>query len=151
MPNQDFRDMLFELNAAGVDSLVIGAHAVMLFTEPRFTKALEIFVRASADMGPRVVAALRAFGAPLADVTEADFAEPGITFQLGLAPNRIDLVTEIDGVTFEEAWASKRATTYAGVPIFVPSVEVLIKNKRAAGRPQDLLDVERLLQASSKQ
>ncbi len=88
--------------------------------------------------------ALASFGAPLTDVTPDDFAVPGTIFQIGVAPNRIDVITSIDAVEFEEAWSAKVATTYGTVPIHLLSRELLLRNKRAVNRLQDQLDVERL-------
>lgn len=84
------------------------------------------------------------FGAPLSDLTAADLATPGTIFQIGVAPNRVDVLTSIDAVSFEDAWKRRTASTYGGVPISLLSVEDLLTNKRAVGRKQDLLDVERL-------
>jgi hypothetical protein len=90
----------------------------------------------------RSIAALQAFGAPLHDLTERNLSTPGVTFQVDLPPLRIDFLTEITGVTFEEAWDSRVAVQFADQPVFVLSREHLLKNKRASGRKQDLADVE---------
>ncbi len=147
--NPDFRDILYELSVAGVDCLIVGAHAVMVYTEPRYTKDLDVFVRATPGTAPKILAALRRFGAPTQELTEADFSQPGITFQMGLPPNRIDIITEIDGVTFDEAWSDCRDLQYADVSTHVASPNCLIRNKSACGRPQDLIDVEKLKKAAS--
>ena len=94
---------------------------------------------------------MRAFGAPLHDLTEKDLTNPGVVFQIGIAPLRIDVLTAIDGVDFAEAWPSRLITKFADQSIAVLSREHLIKNKRAAGRTQDLADVERLLGKEKKQ
>ena len=86
--------------------------------------------------------ALAAFGAPLQELREADLAQPGIVFQIGVAPLRIDILTEIDGVQFEDAWRQRLSSSFAGEPVSVLSVAHLIENKRAAGRAQDLADLE---------
>jgi hypothetical protein len=104
-----------------------------------------VWVRPDPVNAERLVAALRAFGAPIHDIAEADFAEPGITFQIGVAPLRIDIITEIDGLTFEPAWQNRVATEYGSEPVFVISREDFLKNTRASGRPQDLADIEALL------
>jgi hypothetical protein len=145
--NPDFRDLFAAFYAEGADFLIVGGHAVMLYTEPRYTKDIDVWVRPSRENAERVFRGLARFGAPLSDVTVDDFASPGTIFQIGVAPNRIDVLTSIEGVEFEKAWAARTPSTYGGVPIGVLSAEDLIANKRAVGRPQDLLDVEALTRA----
>jgi hypothetical protein len=140
--NRDFRDLLAEFNAHGVEYLVVGAHALAAHGHVRATKDLD--VRPAGDNAGRVLAALRAFGAPLHDLTEADLGAPGLVFQIGVAPLRIDIMTSIDGVSFAEAWPERLLTRFADQPVAVLSREHLIKNKRATGRTQDAADVERL-------
>lgn len=107
---------------------------------------LEGLNRDFADLLRRVYEALRRFGAPLdaAQVTAADFAQEGIVYQIGLPPRRIDVMTQITGVTFDEAWASRTTVEIAGRPVSCIGREALMKNKEATGRPQDLADVARL-------
>ena len=145
--NPDFRDLFSELSAAGAEFTVVGAHAVMFYAEPRYTKDLDIWIRPTRGNAERVHRALAAFGAPLDDLQVDDLAVPGTIFQIGMAPNRIDVVTSISGVDFEGAWSRKVATTYGELPIHVLSMEDLIANKRAVGRPQDLIDLEHLERA----
>jgi len=142
--NPDFRDLLSALSAEGAEFLIVGAHAVMLYTAPRYTKDLDIWVRPTPENAARVHRALVAFGAPMADLTVDDLATPGTIFQIGIAPNRVDILTSIEAVTFEEAWARRVSSAYGGVPIALLSLEDLLTNKRAVGRRQDLLDVEKL-------
>ena len=142
--NPDFRDLFAALSAERAEFIVVGAHAVMVHTEPRYTKDLDVWVRPSTENARRVLAALRAFGAPLADLRVEDLETPGVVFQIGVAPNRIDVLTAIDGVSFDDAWPQRIPTAYGGVPISTLGLEDLITNKRAAGRPQDLLDLEKL-------
>lgn len=141
MVNRDFRDLFAALNEAGASYLLVGAHAVGVYAEPRFTKDLDIWVDATAANAPRVMSALSAFGAPLTDVVEADFATPSAVLQIGIAPNRIDLTTTIDGVAFSDAWPNRLETTFGDQVIWVIGRADLIANKRAAGRPQDLVDL----------
>jgi len=105
--NQDFKDLLFALNDAGADYLVVGAHALAAHGHVRATKDLAIWVRPELANAQRVYGALDAFGAPLASLSVGDLATPGIVFQIGVAPIRIDIITAIDGVTFEEAWPAR--------------------------------------------
>jgi len=145
--NPDFRDLFLALSAEGAEHIVVGAHAVMFYTEPRSTKDIDVWVRPTAENAERVYRALSSFGAPMHDATPSDFAVPGTIFQIGVAPNRIDVLTSIDAVEFDEAWASKVSTSYGGAPIHVLSRDHLLRNKRAVNRLQDQLDVERLERA----
>ncbi len=140
--NRDFRDLLAEFNAHGVEYLVVGAHALAAHGHVRATKDLDVWVRPDAENAKRVLIALTEFGTPLHDLTEADLTRSGTVFQIGLPPLRIDVITAIDGVSFEEAWSSRIAAKFADQPAAVLSREHLIRNKRAAGRTQDLADVE---------
>ncbi len=142
--NADFRDLFAELNDAGADFLVVGAYAVMAHTEPRYTKDLDVWVRPEASNAERVHAALTAFGAGVANLSVGDLAEPGVFFMMGLPPNRIDVLTAIDGVEFGEAWSRRVESRYGDQPVNLLSVEDLIRNKLTVGRPQDLIDVEKL-------
>jgi hypothetical protein len=143
--NPDFRDLFAALSAHKADFLIVGGHAVMLYTQPRYTKDLDVWVRPTKENAERVFYALADFGAPLANVTVEDFATSGTIFQIGVAPNRVDILTSLEGVEFEPAWLARTRSTYGGVPIGVLSAEDLIANKRAVARPQDLLDVEALI------
>jgi hypothetical protein len=136
----DFAEMLSALSAAKADFLVVGAHARAAYGEPRATKDLDIWVRPTPENAERVWRALAQFGAPLAGLTKDDFARPGITLQIGLPPHRIDILTEISGVTFEEAWPRRIEAQFAGATYPVISKQDYIVNKRASGRPQDLVD-----------
>lgn len=144
LTNQDFRDLFVELNAHSVEFLVVGAHALAAHGHVRATKDLDLWVRPDVRNAPRLIAALKTFGAPTHDITEQDFADPGITFQIGVEPVRIDIITSVDGLTFDGAWRNRISSDYGGEPVFVLSREDLIRNKRAAGRPQDLADVAAL-------
>lgn len=140
--NRDFAEMLLALSDAGVDFLVVGAHARAAYGEPRATKDLDIWVRPSAQNAKRVWAALESFGAPLFDFTLEELSRPGMTFQLGLPPYRIDILTELTDLTFDEAWANKTISVFGGATYPVIGKREFIRNKRATGRPQDLVDAD---------
>jgi hypothetical protein len=140
--NRDFRDLLAEFNARGVDYLVVGAHALAAHGHVRATKDLDVWVRPDADNAKRVLGALKEYGTPLHGLTEDDLAKPGTIFQIGVPPLRIDVITAIDSVEFDEAWRARLQTQFAGEPVAVLSREHLIRNKRATGRTQDQADVE---------
>ena len=142
--NSDFSELLAVFNAEAVEYLVVGAHALAAHGHVRATKDLDVWVRPSAENAPRVLRALASFGAPLHDLSERDLATPGVIFQIGIAPVRIDVITAIDGVEFVAAWADRMEAKLGGVSVPVLSRHHLIANKKASGRLQDLADVERL-------
>jgi hypothetical protein len=144
LPNQDFKDLFVALNAHGVEFLVVGAHALAAHGHVRATKDLDVWVKPDSQNALRLIRALRAFGAPTQEVTADDFAVPGITFQIGVEPVRIDIITAVDGLTFEPAWLNRVTSEYGGEPVSVISRGDLIRNKRASGRPQDLVDIAAL-------
>lgn len=146
--NSDFRDLLAELNAAGADYLVVGAHALAVHGHPRASKDLDVWVRATTENAERVYRALASFGAPLHELSPEDLAAPGTIFQIGVDPVRVDIITSIEGVDFEEAWPERVATHYGDQPVSVISRKHFIQNKKAAGRPQDLADVDALERSS---
>jgi hypothetical protein len=143
-PNSHFKDLLNALNRCEVKYLVVGGYAVMLYTEPRYTKDLDIWVEATAENAARVYRALAAFGAPLVNIQPEEFAKPDLIYQLGVAPSRIDILTSISGVLFSDAWARRKEADFDGISATFIAVEDLLMNKRATGRPADLLDCERL-------
>ena len=144
--NEDFLDMLRALVDAGAEFLVVGAHAMAVHGVPRATGDLDILVKPSTENAARVVAALRAFGAPVDahDIERADFERPGSVYQVGQPPRRIDLLTEVSGLAFDDAWVSRVAIDVAGLSIPFLGLEALRRNKHATGRQKDLLDLELL-------
>jgi hypothetical protein len=140
----DFAEMLSELSASGAEYLVVGAHAVGVHVLPRATKDFDIWVRPTLDNAERVWQALLRFGAPLEELTVNDLATPGLVFQMGRPPHRIDIITRISGVAFEEAWPNRVTVTMGGVDCPVIGRADLIRNKRASARPQDLVDADLL-------
>ena len=142
--NRDFLDILRELSAAQADYLVIGAFAVGVHAEPRATGDPDVFVRPSAGNADRVYAALQKFCAPLSDLTVADLANAGTVFQMGVPPYRIDIINEISGVTFDQAWHGRIMVDIDGFAVSFIGREELLRNKIASGRNKDILDVELL-------
>jgi len=138
----DFLDLLTALNAAEAKYMLVGGHAVGLFGRPRATKDFDLWIEASSENASRVMTALRDFGAPLGGLSEADFAVGGTGFRMGSPPFRIELLTEISGVSFADAWPRKQSHDLDGTHCHVISREDLLANKRAAGRAQDIADVE---------
>ncbi len=142
--NQDFVDLLRAFGAHDVRFLVVGAYALGVHGRPRATGDLDVWVEATPSNAVNVMRALAEFGAPLAEVRAADFARPGIVFQMGLPPSRIDVLTEITGVSFAEAWPDRVRAPFGPVHAEVIGREAFITNKRATGRARDLGDVESL-------
>ncbi len=142
--NRDFKDLLQCLNEAGARYLIVGAYAVIYHTEPRYTKDLDIWTEATPDNARKVWNALIKFGAPLSDLTLEDLSNPDIVFQMGIAPNRIDIIMNVEGLDFDEAWKNRASSAYEDQQVFVLSHDDTIHAKKTAGREQDLLDVRRL-------
>jgi hypothetical protein len=142
--NQDFKDLFALFNKERVEYLVVGAHAVIFYSEPRYTKDLDVWINSSHENALKVMAALSEFGAPLNGVSVNDFSNPEMVFQIGIAPNRIDILMGIAGVDFNIAVQRKTISSYDGVEIPIISKQDLIASKKALGRPQDKLDVDRL-------
>ncbi len=144
--NADFLDLLREFGDAGAEFLIVGAHALAVNGVPRSTGDLDVLVRPTATNAARVYAALERFGAPLSQhsMTVADLAREGTVYQMGLPPSRIDVLTSITAVSFDEAWAGRRQVDVQGRSVAFLGREALLKNKRATGRPKDLADVHAL-------
>jgi hypothetical protein len=139
--NQDFVEMLSALSEAGADHLVVGAHALAAHGYPRATGDLDILVRPTPGNAERVWRALVSFGAPLSQLTMADLSAPDVVFQIGVVPCRVDILTSISGVDFDDAWSGRKIVRIAGIDVAVLGRDALLRNKRASGRPKDLADV----------
>ncbi|MHB0968150.1 MAG: nucleotidyltransferase [Thermoanaerobaculia bacterium] len=142
--NRDYLEMLDALSAAGAEFLVVGAHALAVHGRPRATGDLDIWVRPTPENAARVWRALVAFGAPLDELTQSDLTTPGVVYQIGRAPDRVDLLTSISGVVFDEAWPARTEAVVDGRTIPVLGRVHLIATKRAVGRLRDLADIEDL-------
>jgi hypothetical protein len=148
--HSDLLDILRVFSQYKVEYLIVGGYAVAFHAEPRFTKDLDILVRASQENARRVFQALRAFGAPLSGLTEKDFEQEKYWYQIGTPPVRVDILMSIDGVVFDDAWARRVESTIGDVETFFISRKDLIATKTAAGRPQDLIDVQTLIAYQSE-
>lgn len=146
--NRDFVEMLSALDAARVEFLVVGAHALAAHGVPRATGDLDIWVRADAPNAARVLEALRVFGAPLVDLTLDDLTGDDTVFQIGLPPSRIDILTGVSGVTFAEAWPGRIEIDIGGLKVPVIGRAEFVRNKRSTGRPRDLADIAMLDEAA---
>ena len=141
---KDLREFIGLLLSQDVEFLVVGGYAVAFHGYPRLTEDIDLLVRPSLENGSRILRALDLFGFGSIGLTAEDFTAPDRMIQLGRAPNRLDLLTEIWGLTFEEAWASRIPAELDGLEVFVIGREELIRNKRATARSQDLADAEKL-------
>ena len=140
----DFRDLLALLNEHKVEYLIVGGYALAFHGAPRFTGDIDVFVRPDPKNAQRVLDALAAFGFRFPNLDERDFQDPNKVVQLGVPPVRIDLITSISGVSWEEAEASKEPGRFGDVPVCYIGRKQYIINKRAAGRKKDLADIEAL-------
>ena len=142
--SKDSREFLESLNFRGIEYVIVGAHSLAFHGRPRYTGDLDILVRATPENAAKLVDLLNNFGFAHSGFKESDFTRPEQLIQLGRAPNRIDLLTSITGVTTEQALASKVEAELDGIPVFILSKDALIRNKRAVGRPQDIADLTML-------
>jgi hypothetical protein len=145
--NPDFTDMLSALSAAGVEFLIVGAHALAAHGVPRATGDLDIWIRPTPDNAARTLRALAAFGAPLSDLSAEDLTKLDTVFQMGLPPARIDILSGITGVSFADAWDRRVTVQLAETQVAVLSKADFIANKAAVGRPKDLADMALLDEA----
>lgn len=142
--NPDFVALLRELSAVEARFLVVGAYALAHHARPRATGDLDVWVEPTAPNSERVHRALHAFGAPLTDLSVAELAQPELVYQIGVPPRRIDILTSLTGLTFEEAWSTRVEGPFGDTRCPYLGREALVRNKRAVGRPRDLADLEAL-------
>ena len=142
--NSDFKELLNLLNEAQAKDLVVGGYAVIEYTEPRYTKDLDIWVSPERNNAERVYTALKQFGAPLANITIEDFTNPNLVYYLGRPPVRVDILMGLTGLEFERSWSNRVEGNYGEIQTQFISIEDLIITKSKAGRPQDIIDVENL-------
>jgi hypothetical protein len=140
----DFKDFLRLLNQHQVKYLIVGGYAVMKYTEPFYTKDIDVWIEPTSDNAKRTYQALVQFGAPLGDLTVNDLAHEHIVYQFGMAPTRVDVLTSISAVAFGEAWKDRVETRLDDIPISIISIEHLKQNKKAANRDTDKIHLARL-------
>jgi hypothetical protein len=139
--SKDFEELLASLSSREVKALVVGGYAFAYHAKPRHTKDIDIWVEAEPENAQRLLSALNDFGFGSLDLKEEDFTEPGRIVQLGFPPNRIDLLTSLKGLNFEDAWQSRVEDSYGEAKVCYLGRDDLIRNKKAVGRPQDQADV----------
>jgi hypothetical protein len=138
--NSDFKDLLRAFNEAGVKYLVVGGYAYAEYVEPRYTKDLDIWIERSPENAERVLAALRSFGAPLNELSKDDLLAPDTFYQIGLPPNRIDIITQLEEMDFADCWDRRKSVHIGDLAVEYISAKDLTENKERTGRPQDLVD-----------
>ena len=144
MLNEDYRDILLALSDEKVKFLLVGAYALAAHGYLRATMHIDIWVMPSTENADAVLRALRHFGAPLHNLTKDDLQKDGTIFQIGIAPRRIDIITSATGLQFEETYRRSLSVNIEGIEVHIPSIDDLIRNKRALGRTKDLADAEAL-------
>jgi len=142
--SEDYKDLFRILNKYKVKYLLIGAYAVIYYTEPRYTKDIDISVSADIKNAEKVYDALKKFGAPLKGIKPVDFTDKTMVYQIGVAPVRIDILPGIKAIDFESAWKKRKKIKYDDVPVNIIDIKNLIKTKKVLKRPQDILDLEKL-------
>jgi hypothetical protein len=142
--DRDFSEFIASCVAHNVRFLIVGGYAVAAHGHPRFTKDLDVWVWVDDQNAGRLIAALDDFGFGSLGLTQADFLEEGVVVQLGYPPKRIDIVTAVDGVEFQDCWDRRTEIVVSGQLVPFLSMEDLIINKKASGRPQDLADAAAL-------
>ena len=148
--NKDYRDMVECLQGEGVEFMLVGGYAVALHGWPRMTFDIDFWIMANPQNAAAVLRTLKAFGAPLMDLKEEDFHRPGIVFQIGTEPQRIDILSAISGVAYEDAVSRAVRMEVDGLSLKVIALDDLIANKRASGRPKDIVDAMTLEKMKEK-
>jgi len=147
LTSPDFRELLKIFEKHKIRYLIVGGYAVMKYSEPRFTKDLDILIGTDQDNANVVYSALKEFGAPLENLTSDDFTHKDYFYQLGRPPLRVDIMMSIPGIRFDEAWQNREVVELADLNIFFISRSDLIRSKEASGRPQDKIDIDKLKEA----
>lgn len=140
----DFRDLLELFNRHQVEFMLVGGYALAFHGVPRYTGDMDVFVRVSAKNAMRIMAALNEFGFGSAGLATEDFLKENMVVQLGVPPVRVDIVTSLTGISWEEAYSNKVQGKYGNVPVFYIGRQEFISNKKATGRHKDLADLEAL-------
>jgi hypothetical protein len=134
MLNEDYKEILLALSGEKVRYMLVGAYALAAHGYPRATMDIDIWVMPSPQNADAVMRALRRFGAPLQNLTKEDLQKDGTIFQIGVAPRRIDIITEASGLRFEETYSRSLSVNIEGINVHIPSIDDLIRNKKASGR-----------------
>ena len=142
--SKDLREFIESLNSQEVEFLIVGSYALAYHGLPRYTGDIDILIRPAVENANRVESVIQSFGFASLGLKAADFCEPDQVVQLGQPPNRIDLLTALTGVTFDEAWQGREAGDLDGIPVQFIGRRAFVKNKRSTGRLKDRADLEAL-------
>jgi len=140
--NKDFKEFIELLNKNNVNYLLVGGYAVGYHSRPRYTEDIDIWIQPSLENAKKIIHVLNKFGFTGVSVSIEELIQPEKIIQLGLPPQRIDILTSIDGVNFNEAWERRIVDSFGDIPVFIISLKDLIKNKSSSGRTKDLQDIE---------
>lgn len=142
--SSDYKDLLRIFNRDKIKYLIVGAYAVIFYTEPRYSKDIDIWISPDIDNAKKAYKALGEFGAPLKNISPEDFTRKDMVYQIGVEPVRIDIIMGLSGIDFHTAWKARKKSDYAGISVNMIGIEDLKRSKLAAKRPQDLLDLSKL-------
>ncbi|MFC7338944.1 DUF6036 family nucleotidyltransferase [Haloferula chungangensis] len=146
--NSDFRDLLRIFEAEGVEYLIVGAYAVMHYTQPRYTKDIDIWLKPSRENSKRIAKAFHEFGVPMVEISREDFEKEGLQYLIGMPPSQIDFLTSLPcPFNFDEAWENRESRVTEGITIHFLGKSELITAKKIASRPQDLADLDEIRRA----
>jgi len=140
--SKDFKEFIELLNKNNVNYLLVGGYAVGYHSRPRYTEDIDIWIEPSLENAKKIIHVLNKFGFTGVSVSIEELIQPEKIIQLGLPPQRIDILTSIDGVNFNEAWERRIVDSFGDIPVFIISLKDLIKNKSSSGRIKDLQDIE---------
>ncbi len=144
MLDSNFKEFIQLLNAHGVKYLVVGGFAVAFHGHPRYTKDIDFWIWAEPENAERIIRSIQDFGLGSLGLQPSDFLNPENVIQLGYEPNRIDLLTQMEGIDFEECYRLREEVEFEGIPLNFIDLDHLLVSKRIAGRLKDLADVEKL-------
>ena len=147
LTSPDFKELLKIFEKHKIRYLIVGGYAVMKYSEPRFTKDLDVFIATDQENAKSVYLALKEFGAPLENLSSDDFTHEGYFYQMGRPPLRVDIMMSIPGIEFDVAWKNREVVELNDLKLFFISRSDLIRTKEVSGRPQDKIDSEKLKEA----
>lgn len=151
LTSPDFKELLRIFKNYNIRYLIVGGYAVMKYSEPRFTKDLDVFIATDQNNATGVYKALKEFGAPLENLTSKDFSQKGYFYQMGRPPLRVDIMMSIPGIEFDQAWENREFVELDDLTVYFISRSDLIRSKEASRRPQDKMDVDKLKEAERLQ
>ncbi|MEO0234709.1 MAG: nucleotidyltransferase [candidate division WOR-3 bacterium] len=142
--NKDLKEFLKSFNEKKVDYMIVGGFAVAYYGYPRYTGDIDVWIKKTKENAQKIVEIVKSFGFSDIDLSDHDFLEDNMVFQFGVEPNRIDIITDLDGLRFDEAEKNKQKVSIDDVSVYIISLADLKKNKKLSGRYKDLDDIENL-------